>query len=370
VVEERSFRVFRSYLSYLRLLCLATGAFARQHGGIGSLPPPPSTGTPDNHITLDVVVNDKQGKPVSGLTQQAFTVLDNKQPQKILSFEARDQRTEANSGVEVVVVIDAVNTAFGRVAYERDQVQKFLLQDGGKLAWPVSLDIFTDSGLKIQPTSSRDGNSLVAYLNQNETGLRSIRRTQGYYGAVDRTALSLQALGQLAEYEAKRPGRKLVIWISPGWPLLSGPNTQLTSKQEQDIFHTIVAMSAALRQARMTLYSVDPLGTADAAGFRTFYYEQFLKGVKTPNQVMIGNLALQVFAVQSGGRVLNSSNDVTGEIERSARDADAYYVLSYDAPPADGPDEYHAIEVKLSQPQLKAQTRSGYYDQPVRPRTP
>ena len=98
--------------------------------------------------------------------------------------------------------------------------------------------------------------------------------------------------------------------------------------------------------------------------------EQFLKGVRTPNQVLIGNVALQVFAVQSGGRVLNSSNDVTGEIERCARDADVYYVLSYDAPPADGPDDYHTIQVKLSPPQLKAQTRSGYYDQPVRARTP
>ena len=186
----------RTYLSYLCLLCLSTGAFARQHGGVGTLPPPPTTASPDSHITLDVVVNDKSGKPVAGLTQQDFTVLDNKQPQRILSFEAMGQKTQADSGAEIVLVVDAVNTAFNRVAYERDQVKKFLLQDGGKLAWPVSLDFFTDTGLDIQQTSSSDGNAQVEYLNQHETGLRSIRRTQGYYGAVDRTGLSLQALGE------------------------------------------------------------------------------------------------------------------------------------------------------------------------------
>jgi len=152
--------------------------------------------------------------------------------------------------------------------------------------------------------------------------------------------------------------------------MLTGPNVQLTSKDQQNLFSTVVAVSTQLRQSRIALYAVDPLGTSDAGSFRTFYYEQFLKGVTSPNRVVIGNLALQVLAYQSGGRVLKSSNDVAGEIEHCIRDANTYYVVTYDPPPADGPDDYHAIEVKLDQPQLKAQTRSGYYAQPTRPRTP
>ena len=48
-----------------------------------------------------------------------------------------------------------------------------------------------------------------------------------------------------------------------------------------------------------------------------------------------GNLVdgLQVLAYQSGGRVLNSSNDVAGEIARCAVDAGTYYVLSIQPPP-------------------------------------
>jgi len=39
-------------------------------------------------IYLDVMVTDKAGAPVSGLELKDFTLLDNNQPGKILSFQA------------------------------------------------------------------------------------------------------------------------------------------------------------------------------------------------------------------------------------------------------------------------------------------
>ena len=263
-----------------------------------------------------------------------------------------------------MLVVDSVNTGFQRVAYERTELDKFLKRDGGRLAWPVSIAFLSDAGLNLEGSASRDGNALAAYLDQHVIGLRSVTRSQGFYGAVDRFKMSLDAIQQLARTEETRPGRKIVVFLSPGWPLLSGPNVQLTSKQEDEAFQTIVGMSTLLRQSRITLDSVDPLGTADSGGFRTFYYQEFLKGVKSPQQAVFGDLALQVLATQSGGRVLNSNNDVAGEIETCVRDADAYYVLSFDAPPADGPNDYHAIQVKIAGHDLKAQTRAGYYAQP------
>jgi hypothetical protein len=70
-------------------------------------------------------------------------------------------------------------------------------------------------------------------------------------------------LQQLVQQEAPRPGRKIIVWVSPGWPLLSGPEVQLDSKQEQGIFENIVSFSTLMRQARVTLYSVDSLGSRD-----------------------------------------------------------------------------------------------------------
>ena len=77
-----------------------------------------------------------------------------------------------------------------------------------------------------------------------------------------------------------------------------------------------------------------------------------------------GLKAMQVLAVQTGGRALNSSNDVAGEIARCATDADAFYVLTFDGLAGDGPNEYHALEVKIGKPGLTVRTRSGYYAQP------
>jgi VWFA-related protein len=155
-----------------------------------------------------------------------------------------------------------------------------------------------------------------------------------------------------------------VIWISPGWPLLSGPRIELSSKEQQNLFETVVALSDALRQARITLYSIDPLGLSDARGLRALRYENYVKGVKKANQVNIGNLALQVLAEQSGGRVFNYNNDVASEIATSVADANAFYVLSFEGLPGDGPNEYHALSVKIDKPGLTARTRTAYYAQP------
>jgi VWFA-related protein len=138
----------------------------------------------------------------------------------------------------------------------------------------------------------------------------------------------------------------------------------LTNKQHQQLFNEIVAASAALWKARITLYSIDPLGTADAGRLRTNYYQEFTNGVNKENKAEAGNLALQVLAYQSGGRVLNSSNDIAGEITTCLADANAFYVLSFEAPPADGPNDFHGLEVKVTNPGLKARTRTLYYAQP------
>ena len=325
-----------------------------------NVPTPPA----ERQIALDVQVSEKSGAPVRGLEKQDFTVLDDKRPQNILSFHAVDGSATPDPPVEIILVIDAVNVGFQAVTYERSELKKFLLQNDGKLAQPTSLIFFTDAGAQMQTASSRDGKVLAALYNQYETGLRSINRAQGFWGAAERFEMSLKALNSFVEYERPRPGRKLMIWFSPGWPLLSGPNVQLTSKDEQHFFDSIVAASGGLRLARITLYAIDPLGLADAGGIRTSYYEEFLKGVTKPDRAQAANLSLQVLAVQSGGRVLNSSNDITGEIADCTSDADAFYVLSFEGARADHPNEYHAIELKVDKPGTKVRTRTGYYAQP------
>ncbi len=354
----------RRVILFCFVLCWGLGQWNGSAGQPQSPEPIQGPGA-SRRIVLDVVVTDKSGTPVSDLEQQDFTLLDNKQPGKIVSFDAvQAQSAAANTPVEVILLVDAVNTSFNNVGYEREQIVKFLRRGGGQLARPISLVFFTDSGAAISNAPTKDGNALAEQLNRNQTGIRAIGRSQGVYGADERVKLSLHALQQIVDRETARPGRKLLVWISQGWPLLSGPRIVLSPKSQQGIFNSIVGLSDGLRRARITLYAVDPLGTADAGGLQTSYYKEFVKAVKKSSQAQIGNLGLQILAIQSGGRVLNSNNDIGGEIATCIADAKAFYVLGFDGVPGDGPNDYHALEIKVDKPGAVARTRSGYYAQP------
>jgi VWFA-related protein len=372
--------------AWLFLFCLSwvSLAFAQQQPGSvrpNSVPPNsvPMTGqlqgsappaATDRRLVLDVVVKDKSGKAITGLEEKDFTVLDNGSPQKILSFQAvgvgsaaANART-ADPPLKIILLVDEVNTNFSRVAYERDQIKKFLQQNDGVLAHPMSMAFFSDTGAELQNVTLRDGNALLQSFDQHETALRSVRRSQGFYGAVERLQLSLNTLQSLAAKEAQTPGRKMVVWISPGWPILSGPEIELTTKQQAGLFASVVSLSTALREARITLYNVNPEGAGAAVGVREFYYKEFLKPITVAKKVLPGNLALQVLSEQSGGEVFTPSNDIAGQLTRCVSDADAFYTLTLDAAPPDKPNEYHALTVKVAAPGLTARTREGYYEQP------
>jgi VWFA-related protein len=343
-------------------------AFVQQGAFPAQITPPderPAALAPraDRRITLDVVVTDRSGKPVPGLQQQDFTLLDNKQPRTIFSFSAVDGTSNlADRPLQAIVLVDAINTWSQGVAFQREQLEKFLRHDGGELPMPMSLVLLPDTS-EGQTVVTRDGNALVDSLNSKRSGLRTISRSQGYYGGAECRQISLNALGRLASYEATQPGRKLLIWLGPGWPLLNGPAVELGARDQDALFHAVVWLSTALREARVTLYNVDPPGMYESLG-RAFHYGSFLNGVGSADKIQNGNLALQVLAVQSGGRVLNASNDIADSIASCLVDAKASYTLSFDAPVADHPNEYHNLQVKIGKPGLTARTRTGYYAQP------
>jgi VWFA-related protein len=312
-------------------------------------------------IKLDVVVTDKSGKSLSGFDLKDFTLLDNDLPVKFLSFHAIDRTVQkAGTPVEVILVVDTVNTGIVSVDSMREEVDKFLRQNEGHLAQPVSIFVFTNAGGKFLPGPSTDGNALAAQLDQAGSPLRTIDRAAGVNGAIERFQLSIQMLAAIVKSQAKRPGRKLLIWAGPGWPMLSGINIASTSKGQQQFFDWIVEFSTGLREARISLCSVS-LGEAGAS---TFLYEDFLKGVKSVEKANPPNLDLKVLAIQSGGRVLGPNNDVAGQIDSCVADANPFYTLSFDPPHADRANQYHELKIMVDKPGLIAHTNTGYYNQP------
>jgi VWFA-related protein len=332
-------------------LLFACGAYAGQNNS-----PTPSTG----RIYLNVVVAHKSEPPVGDLQQQDFTVLDNKKPQTITSFRAVDG---SQAPIEVVLVIDAVNVDYPVVAYERSQIDKFLRAEGGQLSHSISLMLLTDTGIQNIADFSKDGNKLAGSLDQSVIGLRFLLRSAGFYGAAERFQVSLTGLQQLVAREAQKPGRKFVLFISPGWPLLSGPNVQLDNHEQEMLFGDIVYFSTVLRRGGVTLYSVDPIGTRESVDRET-YWQNFTNGVSKPGQVEMGNLGLQVIATQSGGLVLNSSNDIAAMLNNCFADARAYYEISFAPAPGEKPNEYHRLQIRVAKSGLNARTWQSYYSNP------
>lgn len=322
--------------------------------------PAPAPATPEKEITLDVVVTDSSGHAVPNLGSDAFTVLDGDQPQKLVSFQAV-QGAAVNPPSEITLVVDMANADFADVSYERGQVDAFLRQNGGKLALPTRIVVLTDTGAKIEQIS-RDGNALADALKKNATALRTINADANGQGLIERFNLSLGILNQLATYEAKRPGRKEIIWISPGWPTLENGTFDKDARDRKAIFAHIVAYSNMLRKARITLYSIDPSGTAGAVrNSRAYLYQGFLKPVNNPKEADEGDLALQVLALHSGGLALRASNNLIAEIETCLQDADHFYSLTFAVPPAGQPDEYRSLAVQVNQPNVNVRTTTGYY---------
>jgi VWFA-related protein len=334
----------------LSLLCAPQGSARQNNSAIPS---------GQVKIYLDVVVTPKSGSPVRGLQQQDFTIFDDEVPQTITSFEAFDGRQEP---VEVVLLIDAVNIGSRDVAAQLAGITRFLKADGGRLAHPTAVAILTDQEIQFQEQFSQDGNALSPGLDQRTTSLRNIAQRTGAYAAGARFQISLQGLRRLMAHEGGRPGHKIILWVFPGWPVLSGPQYSPGS----EAFGEMVDISTELRESQITLYTVDPSGNSEI-GPGASNWQKYLKGVSKPSQVRGGNFALEVIATQSGGLVLNSDNDVASQLQQCLADTEAYYELSFDPATTGRPNEYRRLEVKVTKPGLTVRTRQGYYANPWRP---
>ena len=314
-------------------------------------------------VTLDVVVTDKAGRPIHSLQESDFTVLDDKQPTPIRGFTAHEVANSQDQEA-VFLVMDDVNAGFDAVSLERTQIENFLRSDGGHLAVQVGIFLMTDTGLEQITDVSSDGNHLADVMHTKDGQLRELRRSAGFWGAAERLDICLRTMDQFANYVGQVPGRKLAIWISPGWPIFDNPNVIVSSHEQQQIFRSVVGFSDELRKANVTLYSIDPLGPVDAASGRTFLWENFAKPVTKVSKADPGDLALQVLVQHSGGKVFLGSNDITGEIRKCIQDALAWYTLTFDPQHASESDTWHNIEVKVDKPDTIVRTRNGYYAQP------
>lgn len=316
---------------------------------------------PEGLIKLDVMVADAAGKPAAGLNASDFHLLENGREQKILSFEAfNGEAMGPEPAVKIILLIDTLELSPNLARDERLAVESFLRKNGGRLSHPVSVFELTDTGLWTLSHPSNDGNSLAHEIDHNTFTV--VRRNTPWQRqtevATHPSEFALRALGQIATDERRMPGRKLLVWVGPGWGIGTGALGDL--KHDSKLFGTICWFSDLLREAHVAVYSFS-VGEMNTQGH---VYKDYLSGVPSEDKATLMSLNRKVLAAQSGGRVIEPGPEIEQEIERCVEEAGPFYRISFDPFRAERLDEYHDLHVEVDDPRLSARTTTGYYDEP------
>ena len=111
----------------------------------------------DGLFTIDVVVTDAAGKPVSDLAPRDFTLLDNGQPAKIRTLH--NSLAASEPAPELIFVLDAVNLSPQQLTQTESAIVHFLRRNNGRLETTCFLYRLTRDGLFSSSQPTRDGNT-------------------------------------------------------------------------------------------------------------------------------------------------------------------------------------------------------------------
>ena len=347
-------------------LHLAAALFAGFSVNALAQAPPAASSSGPSRILLDVLVSDKAGNPVSGLTREDFKLLDSREPVTVRSFTAHAPGDGSENGM--FVVIDNLNSGFGIATSELLQLETYL-DKSGKLSLPVAVFLLTDSGILQVTQFSANGPEVADRLRHTKATVVPARLKSGFRADQERMNTSLNSFTKLVAGLGSIYGHKVVVWLGPGWPVIDSSEADFGPQQQAFCYTTAINISNALREEQIIVDLVSQVGSVTASGAneengRELFWESFLKPLTKETKAEAGYLALQVFAIYSGGTVVLGSNDLGKEIARTAQDATSWYTLTFDSEKAPAPNTWYDVEVKIDKPQVKVRTTNGYYAQP------
>jgi VWFA-related protein len=358
-------------------------------------------------VLVNVVVRDKQGKPVTGLKAEDFTLLEEGKPQKISSFDFENLETtpltatagptqqatadapvesakpmitrkdaeDAMSNKRVIVLffdlssmspdetqraVDSARNYIEKKMTASDMISIISLASSLRLDQDFTPDRarllrvlkrFTHAegqGMDAGPTGDADG---IA-----ETG-DAYTPDETEYNQFN-TDRKLQALQSICQVLAKFNQKKSVIYFSSGM-------TQTGIENEAALR---AAVNTAVK-ANVAIYTLDargleampPGGSAATASLRgTAMYS----GAAVQNQLdanFTSQETLTTLASDTGGKAFLDSNDLGQVFDRVQRDTSVYYVLGYKSSNAVKDGKYRRIQVKINRPGMNLDFRKGYY---------
>ena len=318
-----------------------------------------------NLVFLDVTVLDKKNKPVTtGLTKDDFTIIEDKTPQPIFSFEApeahafnkKSEEDNPDGKVPVTIfVLDLLNSDFQDASYLREHFAKYLAAQPSQLPAPAELMVIGNNSLEMIQSYTRSRDQLLSALVHLHASVPFKRNTSDFI--IERVQQSIESLQQIVLQNKGVPGRKNLIWIGHGAPTLdtaASAGGKLT--QIKQYLHETANMMV---DARVTLYVIYPptrlekrsdffaptIGSADFAGRDPFG----------------ADVSFVDFVRETGGQLFYNRNDIDDEIKESETLGSKYYTLTYSPHKLASDGRFKAIHIAMRNPDLHAVTKNGYF---------
>src|SRR5579884_3434560 len=357
-------------------------------------------------VQVNVIVKDDHGHPVPGLSQSDFTIFDDGKPQEISSFAVEQTRPPVT-----VILFDGLNTRWEDQARVRVQILKFLKQ----LQPADRVGLYTlDTRLVMLHDFTSDSESLVKALNSysgrsgNEVKdseadnaenppqwVDSVQDLQGMSGALSsaavsngiaqwlanavaakanyymnqRVAMTVNALVAIADHLRGVPGRKNLVWVSSGFPLLEGMDQfeQTGDFSRGNTYGEEIKRAAeALNDVNLAIYPVDARGLMVDPSFEvnsrppSMAAYRRMQRLKLPQHLADNFPTMDEIAKRTGGRAFYNTNDIQGAIRQVIDDSQLTYLLSYYPTNTVWNGQFHKIKVKVDRPGLHLQYRDGY----------
>ncbi len=329
-------------------------------------------------VEVNVVVRGKTG-PVTDLTKDDFTLLDQGKPQKIAVFSltstrnsqdkpeplppgAVSNRLDSHGEVPAnatILLFDTLNTSWVDENYAHQQVLKFIRTLGEKdrlalyslgkelrvvqdftsdrdrlLAGAAGLKALVDPVVHEDP-SERARTRAEAKMQQEE------RRS----AMLDHTRITQTALEAIARHLAGLPGRKNLVWLADSF--IPDPDPDLLRK---------------LEDANIAIYLVDAHGepaagvSAETRRPAIFSGRARGRGVATD-----ATQAEETIADSTGGLALYHTNDLSGSIRKAIDDASDTYILGFYPAQKSLDATFHKITVKVAKKGLDVRHRQDYF---------
>ena len=316
-------------------------------------------------VVLDIVVTDRKGNVVPNLTKDDFTVYEDKVPQTIRTFDApistahgasppidstaELDRMEPDAPV-TLIVLDEINTQFQDEAFARYSLQQFLNKQGERLDHPTLLGAVDLNHFTLLHDYTTSKQELLDALAKHKVIYPE--HLEGASWHEQQFDASFEGLLEITQATAGHPGHKSLLWIGRGFPPFD--TSTLADTDNEGIHQIIQSCTNAMRDARVVLYTLDPAGVTtepaivDSEGF--------------PEDPFGGELDFSKMALATGGHAYYGRNDIDNLIAASSHEGASFYTLSYKpAVPITDVRPFHGIRVVMKNPDLTAETRTGYY---------